>query len=63
MTKETSCQEWPIWRPQGSAAEMLAELRRVNFKYFLERWNDRTGLIADKTEPESPQVSRLWVWA
>src|ERR1700735_2880123 len=33
---------------------MLAELRRVNFKYFLEQWNDRTGLIADKTEPDSP---------
>jgi hypothetical protein len=54
MTKETSDQEWPIWRPEGSDAEMLAELRRVNFKYFLDQWNERTGLIADKTQAGSP---------
>ena len=54
MTKEISDQEWPIWNPQGSDAEMLAELRRVNFRYFLDQCNDRTGLIADKTEPGSP---------
>ena len=33
---------------------MLAELRRVNFRYFLDQYNDRTGLIADKTEADSP---------
>jgi hypothetical protein len=54
MTKEISDEGWPIWRPEGSDAEMLAELRRVNFKYFLDQWNDRTGLIADKTEAGSP---------
>jgi hypothetical protein len=54
MTKEISDEGWPIWRPEGSDAEMLAELRRVNFKYFLDQWNDRTGLIADKTESGSP---------
>lgn len=54
MTQENSDRVWPIWHPPGSAADMLAELRRVNFKYFLEQWNDRTGLIADKTEPDSP---------
>ena len=54
MTKEISDEGWPIWHPQGSDAEMLAELRRVNFKYFLDQWNDRTGLIADKTEAGSP---------
>jgi len=54
MTHETSDGVWPIWQPQGSDAEMLTELRRVNFRYFLEQWNQRTGLIADKTEPESP---------
>jgi len=54
MTKKISDQEWPIWSPQGSDAEMLAELRRVNFRYFLDQYNDRTGLIADKTEADSP---------
>ena len=54
MTTEINNQEWPIWRPQGSDAEMLAELCRVNFKYFLDQYNDRTGLIADKTDPGSP---------
>lgn len=54
MTQEISDEGWPMWRPAGSDAEMLAELRRVNFKYFLDQWNDRTGLIADKTEAASP---------
>ncbi len=54
MTEDLSNQEWPIWLPQGSDADMLAELRQVNFKYFLDQYNDRTGLIADKTEPASP---------
>ena len=54
MTQDLSNQEWPIWLPPGSDADMLAELRQVNFKYFLDQYNDRTGLIADKTEPASP---------
>jgi hypothetical protein len=53
MTPEISDEEWPIWRPQGSDVEMLAELRRVNFQYFLDQWNDQTGLIADKTQAGS----------
>jgi hypothetical protein len=54
MTREISDEGWPIWRPQASDADMLAELRRVNFKYFLDQYDHRTGLIADKTEPGSP---------
>src|SRR6204780_3058812 len=54
MPREISDEGWPIWHPEGSDAEMLAELRRVNFKYFLDQWNDRTGLIADKTQAGSP---------
>jgi hypothetical protein len=54
MTKKINDQEWPLWSSQGGDAEMLAELRRVNFKYFLDQYNDRTGLIADKTEADSP---------
>jgi hypothetical protein len=54
MNRQTSDWEWPTWNPQGSDSEMLSELRRVNFRYFLEQWNQRTGLIADKTAPGSP---------
>jgi hypothetical protein len=59
MTRETNDRQRPAFSPpafspQETDAEMLAELRRVNFNYFLDRWNDRTGLIADKTKPGSP---------
>jgi hypothetical protein len=54
MTKEIRAGEWPVWSPPGSDDEMLAELRCVNLQYFLDQCNDRTGLIADKTEPGSP---------
>ena len=40
--------------PQGSDDEMLGVLQRRTFTYFLEEVNDRTGLIADKTQPGSP---------
>ena len=54
MTREGSDQEWPIWHPEGSDAQMLAELRRLNFQYFVDQYNDKTGLIADKTQSGSP---------
>ena len=54
MTTETSEQEWQIPRPRERDEEMLAELLRANFQYFFDMYNDRTGLIADKTEPGSP---------
>jgi hypothetical protein len=54
MTRETNERPCPEFTAQASDEVMLAELRGVNFKYFLHRWNDRTGLIADKTEPGSP---------
>ena len=54
MTTETNERPCPEFTEQASDEVMLAELRQVNFKYFLHRWNDRTGLIADKTEPGSP---------
>jgi hypothetical protein len=40
--------------PQGPDEEMLAILQRESFSYFLKEGNDKTGLIADKTQPGSP---------
>src|ERR1700738_1437794 len=40
--------------PNGTGEEILGELRRVNFNYFLHHVNDQTGLVADKTQPGSP---------
>lgn len=47
-------QELPILNPQGTDALMLDGLRTVTFKYFHEQVNERTGLIADTSEPGSP---------
>jgi hypothetical protein len=54
MSSKISDEMWPTYNPQGSDQEMLGELSRVTLQYFLDQVNDRTGLIADKTQPESP---------
>ena len=40
--------------PQDSDGEMLGVLQQKTFSYFLKEDNDKTGLIADKTQPGSP---------
>jgi hypothetical protein len=40
--------------PQGTDAQMLDALRRETFEYFRYEFNPANGLIADKTQPESP---------
>ncbi len=44
----------PVINPQGTDAEMLDNLLRETFPYFLHEVNETTGLIADKTMPGSP---------
>jgi hypothetical protein len=44
----------PIVNPQGTDEEMLKELQRETFDYFLNECNEVTGLVADKTDPGSP---------
>lgn len=40
--------------PQDPDEEMLSILQRETFDYFLKEVNEKTGLIADKTQPGSP---------
>jgi hypothetical protein len=54
MSLQTPDDAWPMFSPQGSDAEMLAELCRATLQYFLQQVSERTGLIADKTQPDSP---------
>ncbi len=49
-----SGEERPTLDSHRTDEEMLAELRRVTFNYFLDQFNERTGLIADKTQTGSP---------
>jgi hypothetical protein len=44
----------PVVEPQGTDEEMLNDLQRETFDYFLKEVDKRTGLIADKTEPGFP---------
>jgi hypothetical protein len=44
----------PVSNPQGTDAQMLDALRRETFEYFRYEFNPANGLIADKTQPESP---------
>ncbi|MEO8340010.1 MAG: glucoamylase family protein [Nitrospirota bacterium] len=44
----------PVMNPQGTDGEMLGELCRVTFKYFLKEVDHHTGLIADKTKARWP---------
>ena len=43
----------PIINPQGTDEEMLNDLQRETFEFFLKEVNDVTGLVADKTTPYS----------
>ena len=51
MKQQTKSQEVKYANPQGSDEEMLGVLQRETFAYFIKEVNDKTGLIADKTEP------------
>jgi hypothetical protein len=44
----------PIRNPQGTDEEMLSDLQRETFDYFLRQVNAETGLVADKARPGSP---------
>jgi hypothetical protein len=44
----------PVTDPQGTDEEMLNDLQRETFDYFLKRVDPVTGLIEDKTQPGFP---------
>jgi hypothetical protein len=44
----------PVTDPQGNDSEMLEKLQRETFDYFIKQVDPTTGLIADKTAPDSP---------
>ncbi len=44
----------PVLAPEGTDEEMLDNLQRETFSYFLKETNPRNGLIKDKTQPKSP---------
>lgn len=44
----------PDVKPLGSDDEMLGVLQKRTFSYFLNQFSERTGLIADKTQPAAP---------
>jgi hypothetical protein len=44
----------PVLNPQGTDEEMLNDLQRETFDYFLKEIDPVTGLIADKTQPGFP---------
>jgi len=54
MKKIIKSKEKNYTNPQGPDDEMLGVLQRETFAYFLKEVNDKTGLIADKTQPGSP---------
>jgi hypothetical protein len=41
----------------ASGEEMLDALQRGAFGYFLHETNPANGLVADKTQPDTPRVS------
>ncbi|MGZ3804770.1 MAG: glucoamylase family protein [Pseudobdellovibrionaceae bacterium] len=43
-----------ISNPQGTDFEMYRDLQCDTFDYFIHKMNRHTGLIADKTDPNSP---------
>ena len=47
-------QALPISNSLGADEEMLTNLQRETFDYFLHEMNHHNGLIADKTKPASP---------
>lgn len=54
MSAPTEHDRMPVLNPQGTDAEMLADLRRATFEFFRREVNPRNGLIPDKTQPGSP---------
>ncbi len=54
MTQLIKSNESHYTNTQGTDGEMLSLLQRETFAYFLKEVNDKTGLIADKTQPGSP---------
>ncbi len=54
MTQPIKSNESHYTNPQGPDDEMLGVLQRETFAYFLKEVNDKTGLVADKTQPGSP---------
>jgi hypothetical protein len=54
MSAPTEPERLPVLNPQGTDAEMLADLRRATFEFFRREVNPRNGLIPDKTQPGSP---------
>jgi len=53
MKSNLTLKELPVVNPQGPDSEMLELLQSETFNYFLREMDPDTGLIADKTEPES----------
>ncbi len=53
MSHPLTNRQLPIINKQATDAEMLDLLQRETFEYFLKEVNEKTGLIADKTEPGS----------
>ncbi|MEP6948554.1 MAG: glucoamylase family protein [Ginsengibacter sp.] len=54
MTNPLSNIDRPVVNPQGTDWEMLENLQRETFGYFLKQVNPQNGLIADKTKHGSP---------
>jgi hypothetical protein len=54
MNHPSTSEHLPIVNPQGTDEEMLLNLQRETFDYFINEMNPKNGLIADKTKPGSP---------
>jgi hypothetical protein len=54
MTSHLAPKPLPTVNPQGADEEMLDSLLSATFLYFRDEVNGRTGLTADKTQPNSP---------
>ncbi len=54
MTQLINSQPSQYSNLQGTDEEILNDLQRETFAYFLKEVNPQTGLIADKTQPGSP---------
>jgi hypothetical protein len=54
MNNHSTNPSLPIVNQQGSDQEMMDQLQRDTFLYFVKEVNAKTGLIADKTQAGSP---------
>lgn len=54
MKSQHRTKELHVVNPQGNDNEMLSLLQAETFKYFINKIDAETGLIADKTQPGSP---------